>query len=330
MSNPLIDEIVENSVIPQVEIALPTRGVFYPRGEVLDTYVDPENLVIHPISILDESTFADPLMMISGHAIGRMVRRVCPGILDPGKLCELDIQAILIASRIASHGPEMNVEHDCENPDCKHRNVLKIDLNNHILNFASYTPTEFSAFQVELPVVKQTVMLRPMLYQDSVDMAISLIRSSSTINRLTGGEDKPLEEVLTVDYIDAYQEQFEKTLTTNIAAIVASIYWVEVRRTKVKVTDPDMIDEWILRLPSEDTAFIADRIKQLNADIRERSKTEYQCQKCGTINKFYLELDPQKLFTTAGRSDQPKESSAVSKNIGKTTGKRSKASQRLS
>jgi uncharacterized protein YnzC (UPF0291/DUF896 family) len=222
----------------------------------------------------------------------------------------------------------MTVEHECEK--CKHKNTLKVDLNNHIMKFGSYSPSQFDTFQLDLPIVQQTVMLRPMLYQDSVDMTMNLIKASSTMERLTGGKEVSTEEVLTMEYIDAYREQFEKSLTTNMGAIVASIFWVEVRRTKVKVTDQDMIQEWLERLPSDDVALIAERIKELNADIRERSLTEYQCHNCKELNHFYLELDPQKLFTIAGRSDQPKESSAASKPTGKPTGKPSKASRRLS
>ena len=50
MSNPLIDEIVQSSVIPHVEIALPTRGLFYPDGMVIDLDSDPDRVSIRPIS----------------------------------------------------------------------------------------------------------------------------------------------------------------------------------------------------------------------------------------------------------------------------------------
>lgn len=323
MSNPLIDELVESSVIPQVEIALPTRGQFYPDGQVIAVGADPDNLVIKPISVLEESTFNDPLLLLTGHAIDKMIKRVCPAVIDPGALCELDVQAILIASRIASHGPMMKVQHTCES--CGYKNDLEIDLNSHILNFDSYTPEQAMKFNVVLGISGQSVSLRPMLYKDTVDMTMSLVRSSTKAETFSE-EDA---DTLTPEFVDMYREQFERTLDTNLKALCASIYYVTAKSGKI-VTDADIITDWLTSLPMEDVTQITNRIKEINEEIRERSLMTYTCQGCGEESSFYLELDPQKLFSQAEDSETQSESSAASMNTEKPTKKTSKSSARLS
>lgn len=323
MSNPLIDELIEASVIPQVEIALPTRGQFYPDGEVISVGSDPDRLPIKPISVLEESTFNDPLLLLTGHAIGKMIRRVCPEIIDPGSLCELDVQAILIATRIASHGANMKVEHTCDG--CGHKNELEIDLNSHILNFDSYTPEQAMKFKIPLGKSGQTVTLRPMRYKDTVDMTMSLVRSSAVTETITEEE----ADTLSPEFVDMYRQQFESTLETNLKALGASIYYATTKSGS-DVHNEEIILEWLKTLPSEDVTQITDRIKEINEEIRERSLMTYTCQGCGEESSFYLELDPQKLFSQAGASETQNESSAASMNTEKRTKKTSKSSARLS
>lgn len=321
--NPLLDELIESSVIPQVDIALPTRGYFYPSGEVLGDNCDPDSVTIHPISVLDESSFRDPLIMLSGHAIPRMIHRVAPVLADPASMCELDIQTVLIASRIASHGPDITLDHTCSNGECKHLNNVKVDLNQHILNFGSYTPEEFEQFDVTLPVVGQAVRLRPILYKDSVAMSMKLVETSFDNDLLDSAD------VITPEFIENYRKRFDVVMGTNIDAIVASIYFVETKSGK-KIFDRSMIGEWLNHLVPDDVDALTTKIEQINTEISDRSKLTYQCMSCGEDNTFYVELDPQKLFTQAEDTVAEKNSSAKTKNTKKTTKKPSKTSQRLS
>lgn len=320
--NPLIDDLVESSVIPTIEIALPTRGQFYPDGEVLAVGADPDKLVINPISVLEESSFNDPLMMITGHAIGKMISRVCRDIVEPQNICDVDVQAILVASRIVSHGPKMAIEHTCDS--CNKKNDMEVDLDSHILNFGSYTPEDIMNFTVELDVIGQTAHLRPMRYQDTVDMTMNLVRANSLVEDVSDADASALSE----DFVRKYRDRFEKNLDTNIKAMAASIYYVTTR-SGVRVFDEDLILDWVNSLPSENVNQITERIKEINEDIRERSLLEYQCQHCNKKGSFYLELDAQKLFSPAGISEAPKKSSAKQTSTEKSTKKTSKSSARL-
>lgn len=321
MTNPLIDELLESSAIPQVDIALPTRGYFYPEGEVLGDDCDPDHIVVHPISVLEESTFSDPLIVISGHAVSGMIKRVTPVIAEPSKLCEIDIQAILIASRIASHGPDMKLDHVCQ--ACEYKNRIQLDLNNHIMNFGSYTPEEFNKFDIELSKVGQKVRLRPILYEDSVALNMEMIRSS------IGVDDNIDDNIVSPEFIENYKKRFDSVLSTNLGAIIASIQYVVTKSGQI-VTDRKTISDWLKVLSPDGVKTITRRIGEINDDISSRSKITYTCQECGVENSFHVELDPQKLFMPAEDTKAEMSSSAKTKNIKKPTRKPSKTSQRLS
>jgi hypothetical protein len=133
MSNELITELHE--VFPPIEISLPTRGMFYPEG-VLAKDTDPTHIQVGTLGILDEFKYRDPFMLVSGNAMGHLITHVCGKQIEhPEELCEIDVETILLASRLASYGPNLKLTHRCvlfkEKPGdpptheiCNHENTL--------------------------------------------------------------------------------------------------------------------------------------------------------------------------------------------------------------
>jgi hypothetical protein len=324
MKNPLLDDLNEPSIMVLVEIALPTLAAFYPQGEVLRAGADPANLSISPLSVLDESSFRDPLMMLSGHAVGRMVRRVCPDVEDSGCLTDLDVQAILIASRMASYGSDLKLEHTCTN--CGTKTELVVDLNEHINRYSPFTPDQFEHFDLFVEQTGQAIRLRPMLYQDAIDMTMTIVRSNIQAEQfdITHVGDT---NTLTDEFVEAYRKQFDANVSANLEAMCAAIYHVTTKTGKV-VTDRNLIREWVLKLPTDIVGMITKRIGEINHDIRERSRLSYTCANCGGENSFYMELDPQKLFTRPEGSEKKMNFSGEPKPIEKPTKRPSRVSRK--
>jgi len=323
MSNPLVDELYEMGAIPSVEIALPTMAAFYPKDKVLKKDADPANISIGPLSMLEESAILDPMLLISGRAITRLINHIAVQVDNPQELCEVDVQAMLIACRMASYGNELVLEHVC--PHCENTNTIQIDLSEHIQRFSPYTTEELNEFNIETSI-GQIVSLKPISYEDAVNLTISSIKTNIDAEEFENISDK---EMLSTKYIEAYKKQFEKVLSTNVDAMTSTIYYVTTKSGK-KVTDRSKIQEWIATLPPVDINLITERVKKINEDIQERSKLELTCQSCKKNDIIYVELDPQKLFTQAGDSKPKQNFSAKQKTTEKTTKKSSKTSGRLS
>ena len=323
MSNPLIDELYDMGAIPSIEITLPTMAAFYPRGEVLKPDADPASIQVGPLSLLEESDINEPMMMVSGRAITRLIKHVVPMVDNPQQLCELDIQAILIACRMASYGNDMDLEHTC--PHCEYQNSMKINLNEHILGFNPFTPDQLNQFIMETSV-GQKINLKPISYEDMINLTMSSIKTNMNAEEFEKVEEKDL---LTTEYIEKYKEQFVNAIKSNVEALASTIYYVTTKSGKV-VKERGLIETWLTTLPTTDVKEIIERVKQINEDIQDRSKLEYECQQCHKTSTLFVELDPQKLFMQAEDSEVKKSSSAKSKTTRKTTKKSSKASGRLS
>ena len=275
------------------------------------------------------------MMMISGSAVEKMIKRAVPGVIDAGALCELDVQAILLACRLASHGPTMKIDHTCTNKiedpkgkaeptECGYVNSIEIDLNEHIQRFGPYQDEEFEKFNLTLPKAGQTVRLRPIPYSNTIEVILRTIRSNIGTSKFNDVEENAK---LSDEFITAYQEKFNETLDANIDLIKSSIYYVETKSGK-RIFDPENIKQWLEILHTDDVAEINKRIVSINDEILERSKLEYQCQKCGSLNTLIVELDPQKLFTTAEDSETETNSSAKPKVTKRSTKTRGKVSQK--
>ena len=151
MTNPLLQDVQESAAITAVHITLPTMGLFYPADyphQVLADGVDVAEVEIHPIGIIAEIVSKDPFLLASGKGLPRIINQVCPSIQHPESLSEVDLEAILLGARIASYGPKMKIEHTCTNPAtqkgedgkseepvCREKNPVEIDLTDHIQNY---------------------------------------------------------------------------------------------------------------------------------------------------------------------------------------------------
>jgi hypothetical protein len=324
MSNPLIEELHEMGAIPSVEITLPTMAYFYPKDEVLRPDANPSQILVGPLSVLEESSLNDPMMMVSGRAITQLLKRIVPMVDNPQQLCELDVQAILIACRIASYGSELKLKHIC--PHCEFNNSMIIDLSEHIQRFSEYTFSELEQFDIVLPTVEQSVRLKPISYEDAINITMSAIKTGIGADDFDNLEEK---ELLTTKYIEMYKEQFERALDSNVDALASTIYYATTKSGKI-VNDRDLIKTWLTTLPLTDIRAITDRVKTLNEAISERSRLEYECQQCHKETTLMVELNPEKLFTPAEDSETEPNSFAKIKSTKKTTKKQSKASGRLS
>jgi hypothetical protein len=81
--NPLLEKLKKK--IPGETFRLPSRGLFYTNGE-LDPEVENGEIVIYPMTTVDELALRSPDMLFQGTAITQVIRRTVPQILKPERL----------------------------------------------------------------------------------------------------------------------------------------------------------------------------------------------------------------------------------------------------
>lgn len=302
MANELVSEL--HDIFPPIEIALPTRGIFYPSG-VMGPNGDPKHVRVGTLGMLDELKYKDPFMLVSGNAMDHLVHHICGDqIALPQELCEIDLETILLAARRASYGPNLKLTHRCvhnkPNTDplepCNHDNNIQIDLDQFILR---YGPIEDeSQFEVLLPRVGQTVYLKPTPYRTSIEVMRNVMANRRKMDEINQHQD---EFIVNPEMFQQYENLVELSTELQIQTMLDCIYAVR-SRSGVLVEDPQEIMAWIVELPKSDHDIIARHIQTITEEFRKISLISYQCEECQGKNEFSLQMNAEILFL-AGAED---------------------------
>jgi hypothetical protein len=336
MSNRLLNDLHE--VFPPVQISLPTRGIFYPTG-VLGPNGDPTNIEVGTLGILDEFRYRDPFMLVSGKALGHLIQHICGDqILLPEELCEVDVEAILLAARVASYGPSLKLNHTCtamkavpmegeEHPPmepCGFNNNFTIDLHEFILR---YGPIEHEErFEVPLPRVGQTVYLKPTPYRTTVEVMRNVMGNRRKLDEIAEHQE---DFIMDPERFTQYEELINLSTDLQIQTLLDCIYAVKTRSGDL-VEDSNEIMQWILELPKSDHDVISKHIHEITEDFRKISLIKYKCQSCDAENEFNLQMNAEILFLAGSEDSAMKPiSSALPEKNKNSFRRQSRISQRL-
>ena len=109
---------------PSIYLKLPSNGQFWAP----DSLELPENgeIPIYPMTAIDEISYRTPDALFNGQAVINVVQSCVPAIKDAGKIPSVDLNAILVAIRIASYGHSLDINTTC--PECKNEDEFSVDL----------------------------------------------------------------------------------------------------------------------------------------------------------------------------------------------------------
>jgi hypothetical protein len=269
MTNPLMDDF---GAMPPTQISLPSSGIFYDPKTMFIEGTDPANLRINPLSILDEQYYRDPVLLSTGTGVIEMIKKISPNILNPSELIEVDVDAILLATRLISFGSIMKVTHTCNSPElkdttkksenqeltpddfvCRHENSISIDLNEFILRYGPMENLDKYVVDIQIDEKnKQVVHLKPISYKTAIVIFINAIKSS---NKLRSYENLDIENaIMDKDFATEYLSIFKETVVHHTDVLIDSINFIETS-SGLKVYDKDNIREWITVLPSKYTEY---------------------------------------------------------------------------
>lgn len=109
---------------PSIYIKLPSNGKYYDPG-IIDMPSTGE-LPVYPMTAIDEITSRTPDALYNGQAVVDIIKSCIPCIKNPWKINSIDLDAILIAIRVASVGDSMDITSTC--PKCNDERKYGINL----------------------------------------------------------------------------------------------------------------------------------------------------------------------------------------------------------
>jgi rubredoxin len=262
---------------PKIYVKLPSQGQFYPPGslDVSETGDYP----VYPMTAKDELMFKTPDALMNGQATVEIIKSCVPAIINPWSMPSIDLDAVLIAIRIATYGEEMEINATC--PSCNNKDKFNMDLVAYLNGLHGF---EYAS---SIDIDPLTIHVRPYSYKEVTKMAIRAIEQEKIfdiVNDETMSDQEKLEK---------FGDSFVKLTGITIDIVSGCINKIDTPEGSVE--DQDMINEFIQNAPKE----IFEQINQHIVVIKDKLELKIQgltCSNCGNVYSSGITIDQSNFF----------------------------------
>lgn len=247
---------------PGLYLKLPSNGVGYADG-IID-FPDNGELPIYPMTAIDEITSRTPDALFNGVAVTEIIKSCVPAIKDPWKILSIDLDAILIAIRIATNGQAMEIDSTC--PKCEEVSKFDVSLPGIL---GTLTPGDFNT-PIKL-LDNLTIKFKPLTYQQISKASEKQFEISKLLND--------------VERIDEIEERNKKTSELmkilNDMSIQILIETIEYIKTpEATVFEKEYITEFLMNCDKKTHNFLKDKNMELR-QTTELKPLQIKCTHCG-------------------------------------------------
>lgn len=213
---------------PKIYIRLPSSGNFYPPGALNKT--ETGEYPVFSMTAKDEIMIKTPDALLNGQATVDVIQSCMPNIKDAWKIPSIDLDALLVAIRIASYGETLDITANI--PVINESRVYETDLRATLDKLLNATFDPVCKVDNEL-----TVHLRPLNYGEFTKNSIRTLeeqRIMTIVNDEKMPDDKKLE---------MFGASFRKLTELTIGMISQGVD--KVITPDGEVSDPAFIKEFI-------------------------------------------------------------------------------------
>lgn len=229
---------------PKNYVRLPSRGKYYPVG-TLDLPVTGE-LPVYAMTAKDELTFKTPDALMNGQATVDVIQSCMPNIKNAWLMPSIDLDAVLIAIRIATYGESMDVSITVPNTTIKRD--YSMDLRRALDDLM------LGKFLDSLMIGAMQVNLRPINYKEFTDGAVKTFEEQRIYNVVN---DNKIDDQTK---LDMFHQSFRKLTDITIAMVSNSVVSIEV--DGATVTDTNHIREFIANADKNFYAAVMEHVTQ--------------------------------------------------------------------
>ena len=262
---------------PKIFVKLPSNGNYYPEG-ALDKSTTGE-YPVYAMTAKDELMFKTPDALLSGQSTVEVIKSCIPAIHDPWHMPSLDIDASLIAIRIATYGSTMGVEANC--PHCNAENDYDIDLVHWLetINGFNFDP----AIKLE-PLV---IYVRPYTYRELSQTSLKTLEHQRIFNVINN------EQMSDEEKIDRFGKSFVKLTELTVDVIAGCVEKVET--PDGVVTDQEQIQDFIRNAPKDIFDMISKHVTEMKKNI-ELPVQHVSCNDCHKEFDMPVSMDQSNFF----------------------------------
>ncbi len=263
---------------PKLFVQLPSAGVYYAADLIQG---DISKLAVFGMTGMDEILIRTPDALLTGESTVRIIQSCCPSIQDPWQLCNLDIEPLLTAIRIATFGERMTLSRKCS--ACGSEHDYEVDLTRAIDYFKTLR------YDNRIVTKELVITLKPMIYKDSNSYGLKNFQLQQQIKQLMSVEDPE------------QRQKFLSNLYVEIADLQKQIFSSSIESVETndcKVSEFAYIKEWLENCDKQIYDLINEKINE-NNDRWSMPPVPIKCSDCGHEQQMSLNMDYADFFGLA-------------------------------
>lgn len=262
---------------PKIYFKLPSHGKFYTEGALDKSEID--EYAVYAMTAKDELMFKTPDALMNGQATVEVIKSCIPAIKDPWNMPSIDLDAALMAIRIATYGETMEVSATC--PSCGERNEYGVNLVNYLGEVTQFV------YDDVIEIGPLTVNIRPYSYKEVTKTALKTLEQQKIFNLVN--DDTISDEIK----VEKFGESFVKLTELTVDVITGCI--VSIQSPQGVVTDPAQIKEFIENAPSDVFNKINDRVTALREKMALKAQ-HVACTECSHEWDVEITMDQTNFF----------------------------------
>lgn len=263
---------------PAIFLKLPSNGKWWADG-ALELPANQE-IPVYPMSTKDEILLRTPDALLNGQGIVDVIQSCCPNIRDAWKMPSVDVDAVLIAIRIATYGNKMNFDTRC--PNCNEDNVHEVDLSNPLqtLKCPDYAaPLVYKDLKIKFKPQQYFNLNKTNILEFEEQKIINLINSTEL-----SADDKARE----------ITDSMNRMFNYGIDACAQSTEFIELGNG-TKVTDIDHIREFYQKAEIAVTKSLQEKIAAFAQEAKP-DPLHLACRECSKTYDVDLTFDYANFF----------------------------------
>lgn len=212
---------------PKLYISLPSKGKWYPAGALELT--ESGEFPVYSMTAKDELSMKTPDALLNGESTVEVIKSCMPNIRDPWKMPAIDIEAVLIAIRMATYGDQLDLDTRIPNTDIEKR--FSVDLK-HLLEPMISNHYEDVLYHQDL-----TIHVRPLNYQEFTKNAIKTFEEQRIFRAVVS------DELTEEEKLKRFHQSFNKLTEITVSMVSQCIHQIDVDGETVK--NPAFIQDFI-------------------------------------------------------------------------------------
>jgi hypothetical protein len=196
---------------PKLYIRLPSGGKFYAKGAI--EMPENEEMAVFSMTAKDELIMKTPDALLNGQATVDVIQSCLPNIKDAWQMPSIDLDAALIAIRLATYGEKMTLT--VKTPVTGEEKSMDVDLRMLLDQFSNLD------YNSRVELADMVINLRPLTYREFTKGAIKTFEEQRIFNLVND------ERVSDEDKLQAFTNSFTKLTQLTVDMISKGISSIE-------------------------------------------------------------------------------------------------------